>query len=114
MESLNKFISKDIIDYVVMNYLNKEKYDNVMSELIESFDNMDILCCVCKTVYPKLHCEECEECKNLYCYDCASKLLMFNDNNSGDFVYWDGNQFLFCGCHFNPDPNENFKKEKKI
>ena len=43
MESLNKFISKDIIDHVVMDYLNdnKEKYDNVMSELIESFDNMD-------------------------------------------------------------------------
>ncbi len=65
---------------------------------------MENKCCLCKTVCLV---NDCEACNKLYCDNCADQLLMFNEKN--ELIPWDGNQFLFCGCHLNPDPNKEFK-----
>jgi hypothetical protein len=41
LKELYKNISEDVVDNIIMDYVDNEKYDDVMTELLENFNHMD-------------------------------------------------------------------------
>ena len=81
------------------------------TSLCDMCDDRHYVCCLCNVNVCARLGDECMECKKFYCDDCASQLLILDEYNN--LNRWDGNQFLFCGCHLKPDPNKEYKQRNK-